>query len=46
MAQKETRIKIDVDVVNRLIKHKEVGITYSEIITKLLDNYEDGHNKY
>jgi len=31
-------VKLDRDVVNRLIKRKQVGDTYSTIIKKLLDN--------
>jgi hypothetical protein len=31
-------VKLERDVVNRLIKRKQVGDTYSTIIKKLLDN--------
>lgn len=31
-------VKLDRDVVNRLIVRKQVGDTYSTIIKKLLDN--------
>jgi hypothetical protein len=31
-------VKLERDIVNRLIKRKQVGDTYSTIIKKLLDN--------
>ena len=39
MAKNNTVIvKLDRDVVNRLIRRKQVGDTYSTIIKQLLDN--------
>ncbi len=32
----KTKVELDVDVVNKLIKMKEMGDTYSSVIRKLL----------
>lgn len=32
----KTKVELDVDVVNKLIKLKEMGDTYSSVIRKLL----------
>ncbi len=33
----KTKVELDVDVVNKLIKMKEMGDTYSSVIRKLLE---------
>ncbi len=33
----KTKVELDVDVVNKLIKLKEMGDTYSSVIRKLLE---------
>ena len=42
---KKVKILLDEDVVNRLIKLKRVGVTYSDIIKKLLNEAGNDENK-
>lgn len=32
------KVELDRDIANRLLKRKEVGDTYSDVIKRLLDN--------
>ena len=36
---KKVKVELDKDLVNELIKLKEVGLTYSDVIRKLLKHY-------
>lgn len=38
---KKVKVELDREVVNRLIKLKEVGDTYSDVIVRLLENATD-----
>lgn len=40
MANDKTKLELDRDIVNRLIKLKVIGKTYSDIIRELLDKSE------
>lgn len=42
----KTKVEIEKDILNQLIKLKKVGDTYSDVIRKLLEQKKDGKEKY